>query len=124
MKNGNENRIDFSVLPTPTNKKLKKGNGFMSRELYNKYLREKKKRKLISKILKATTAIVVAFLVVGIIGKIDLNTYNGIHCLSGVCVNGTVTLNGNKYSVKGFKDGDKLTITFDGKGNIKSIVAK
>ena len=82
------------------------------------------KRKTISRI-KTTIAITAAVLFVGIVGRIDVDTYNGIHNLTGtVQDNYIIASNGNHYAVSNFPDGYNVTMKVNGAGEIQSIKIK
>ena len=73
-----------------------------------------------SKIIISLTAFT---LLAGIIGTIDINTYNGIHSVTGTAVNGKVIANnGNTYSTSNLKG--KVKVTLDKSGNVIEITAE
>ena len=82
------------------------------------------KRKTISRI-KTTIGITAAVIFVGIVGRIDVDTYNGIHNLTGtVQDNYIIASNGNHYAVSNFPDGYNVTMKVNGAGEIQSIKIK
>ena len=82
------------------------------------------KRKTISRI-KTTIGITAAVLFIGIVGRIDVDTYNGIHNLTGtVQDNYIIASNGNHYAVSNFPDGCSVTMKVNGSGEIQSIKIK
>ena len=82
------------------------------------------KRKTISRI-KTTIGISTAVLFIGIVGRIDVDTYNGIHNLTGtVQDNYIIASNGNHYAVSNFPDGCNVTMKINGSGEIQSIKIK
>ena len=61
-------------------------------------------------------------LLAGIIGTVDINTYNGNHSISGYIVNNKVIAdNGNTYSASNFDSKGKVKVTLDGHGNVISM---
>lgn len=82
------------------------------------------KRKTISRI-KTTIGITAAVLFIGIVGRIDVDTYNGIHNLTGtVQDNYIIASNGNHYAVSNFPDGCNVTMKINRSGEIQSIKIK
>ena len=82
------------------------------------------KRKTISRI-KTTIAVTAAVLFIGIVGRIDVDTYNGIHNLTGtVQDNYIIASNGNHYAVSNFSDGCNVIMKINGSGEIQSIKIK
>ena len=82
------------------------------------------KRKTISRI-KTTIAVTATVLFIGIVGRIDVDTYNGIHNLTGtVQDNYIIASNGNHYAVSNFPDGCNVTMKINGSGEIQSIKIK
>lgn len=82
------------------------------------------KRKTITTI-KTTIGITAAVIFVGIVGRIDVDTYNGIHNLTGtVQDNYIIASNGNHYAVSNFPDGYNVTMKVNGAGEIQSIKIK
>ena len=64
-------------------------------------------------------------LLAGIIGTVDINTYNGNHSVSGYIVNNKVVVdNGNAYSASNFDAEGKVKVTLDGHGNVISMIAE
>lgn len=64
-------------------------------------------------------------LLAGIIGTVDINTYNGNHSVSGYIVNNKVVVdNGNTYSASNFDAEGKVKVTLDGHGNVISMTAE
>ena len=96
----------------------------MTREEYNKKAAARQKKSII---IKGSLGLAAFFMFAGIIGKIDQDTYAGIHSVNGtVSASGhyIVDENGNTYDVTGFQSGSDVTIKLDGHGNILSIVSK
>ena len=59
----------------------------------------------------------------GVIGTIDINTYNGNHSISGYVVNNKVIAdNGNTYSASNIEG--KVKVTLDKSGNVIEISAE
>lgn len=82
------------------------------------------KRKTISRI-KTTIGITAAVLFIGIVGRIDVDTYNGIHNLTGTVQDGTIIAsNGNHYANNGFPEGSNVTMEINQTGEIQSIKVK
>ena len=82
------------------------------------------KRKTISRI-KTTIGISAAVLFIGIVGRIDVDTYNGVHNLTGtVQDNYIIAYNGNHYAVSNFPEGCNVTMKINGSGEIQSIKIK
>ena len=82
------------------------------------------KRKTISRI-KTTIGISAAVLFIGIVGRIDVDTYNGVHNLTGtVQDNYIIASNGNHYAVSNFPEGCNVTMKINGSGEIQSIKIK
>ena len=82
------------------------------------------KRKTISRI-KTTIGISAAVLFIGIVGRIDMDTYNGVHNLTGtVQDNYIIASNGNHYAVSNFPEGCNVTMKINGSGEIQSIKIK
>lgn len=72
-----------------------------------------------SKIILGLTAFT---LLAGIIGTIDINTYNGIHSVTGYVVNAKVIAdNGNTYFVSDLKSEGKVKVTLDKTGTVIGI---
>ena len=73
-----------------------------------------------TKIILGLTAFTI---LAGIIGTSDLNTYNGIHSVTGTAVNNKIIAdNGNTYSASNFEG--KVKVTLDGYGNVIEITSQ
>lgn len=96
----------------------------MTRAEYNQRVIVRKKR---STLIKGSLGIAAFFMFAGIIGKIDQDTYAGIHSVKGtVSASGNYILdeNGKAYDVSGFQSGSEVTVKLDKQGNILSVVSK
>ena len=96
----------------------------MTRTEYNQRVITRKKRSIL---IKGSLGIAAFFMFAGIIGKIDQDTYAGIHSVKGtVSVSGNYILgeNGRTYDVSGFQSGSEVTVKLDRQGNILSVVSK
>lgn len=96
----------------------------MTREEYNKRAAARKKKSII---IKSSLGLAAFFMFAGIIGKIDQETYAGIHSVKGtVSASGNYILdeNGKAYDVSGFQSGSEVTVKLDKQGNILSVVSK
>ena len=90
----------------------------MTREEYNKRAAARKRKSIIIKSSLGLAAF---------IGKIDQDTYAGIHSVKGtVSASGNYILdeNGKAYDVSGFQSGSEVTVKLDKQGNILSVVSK
>lgn len=62
-------------------------------------------------------------LLAGIIGTIDINTYNGIHSVTGYAANNKIIVdNGNTYSASNLEG--KVKVTLDNNGNVIEITSQ
>lgn len=96
----------------------------MTREEYNKKAAARKKKSII---IKGSLGLAAFFMFAGIIGKIDQDTYAGIHSVKGiVSASGNYILdeNGKAYDVSGFQSGSEVTVKLDKQGNILSVISK
>lgn len=96
----------------------------MTREEYNKKAAARKKKSII---IKGSLSLAAFLMFAGIIGKIDQDTYAGIHSVKGtVSASGNYILdeNGKTYDVSGFQSGSEVTVKLDKQGNILSVVSK
>ncbi len=73
-----------------------------------------------AKIILGLTAFTI---LAGVIGAIDINTYNGNHSVSGYAVNNKIIAdNGNTYSASNIEG--KVKVTLDKSGNVIEISAE
>lgn len=96
----------------------------MTRAEYNQRVIVRKKR---STLIKSSLGLAAFLIFAGIIGKIDQDTYAGIHSVKGtVSASGNYILdeNGKAYDVSGFQSGSEVTVKLDKQGNILSVVSK
>lgn len=96
----------------------------MTRTEYNQRVITRKKRSIL---IKSSLGLAAFFMFAGIIGKIDQETYAGIHSVNGtVSASGNYILdeNGKAYDVSGFQSGSEVTVKLDRQGNILSVVSK
>ena len=71
-----------------------------------------------AKLIIGFTALVIF---TGFVGTSDINTYNGIHSVTGTAINGKVIAdNGNTYSASNFSKG-RVKVTLDKNGNVIEI---
>lgn len=96
----------------------------MTREEYNERVSARKKKSII---IKGSLGLAAFFIFAGIIGKVDSDTYAGIHSVKGIVSasgNYIVDENGRTYDVSGFQSGSNVTVRLDKQGNILSVVNK
>lgn len=73
-----------------------------------------------TKIILGLTAFTI---LAGIIGTIDINTYNGIHSITGTAVNNKIIAdNGSIYSASNLEG--KVKVTLDNNGNIVEVTSQ
>lgn len=95
----------------------------MTREEYNRRAEARRNKSIL---IKGSLGIAAFLMFAGIVGKSDVNTYNGIHFTKGiVSESGNILAdNGRSYKAKGFQSGSEVTVKLDKKGNILSVVSK
>ena len=73
---------------------------------------------------KAIVGLAALIIFTGLVGTSDINTYNGIHSVTGTAINGKIIAdNGNTYSASNFSKG-RVKVTLDKNGNVVEISAE